>query len=65
MLAALMASIQKTEPPEDQVLEVLAACCLPQLLGHLQQLNNKIRIKSSQNGTKGGFAYLILGKYHV
>ena len=38
-----------------------------QLLGHLQQLNNKNKdqVKSSQNGTKGGFAYLILGKYHV
>jgi len=33
MLAALVASIHKTEPPGDQVLEVLAACCLPQLLG--------------------------------
>ena len=33
MLAALMASILKTEPPGDKVLEVLAACCLPQLLG--------------------------------
>jgi len=33
MLAALSASIHKTEPPGDQVLEVLAVCCLPQLLG--------------------------------
>ena len=29
----MVASIHKTEPPGDQVLEVLAACCLPQLLG--------------------------------
>jgi len=43
MLAALVASIHETEPPGDQV---LAACCLPQLLGHPQQINNKIRIKS-------------------
>jgi len=33
MLAVLVASIHKTEPPGDQVLEVLAACCLPKLLG--------------------------------
>jgi len=33
MLAALVASIQKPEPPGDQVLELLAACCIPQLLG--------------------------------
>jgi len=33
MLAALVASIHKTEPLGDQVLEVFAACCLPQLLG--------------------------------
>ena len=33
MLAALVALIHKTEPPGDQVLEVLAACCLPQLRG--------------------------------
>ena len=33
MLAALVTSIHKTEPPGDQVLEVLAACCLPQVLG--------------------------------
>ena len=38
----------KTELPGDQVLEVLAACCLPQLLGQPQQMKNKIRIKSSQ-----------------
>ena len=48
MLAALMASIHKTETRGDQVLEVLAACCLPQLLGHPQQMKNKIRIKLSQ-----------------
>ena len=29
VLAALVASIHKTEPTGDQVLEVLAACCLP------------------------------------
>jgi len=46
MLAALMALIHKTEPPGDQVFELLAACCLPQLLGHPQQMKNKIRIKS-------------------
>ena len=33
MLAALVASTHKTEPTGDQVLEVLAAFCLPQLLG--------------------------------
>jgi len=33
MLAALVASIHKTEPPGDQVLGVLAACCLSQQLG--------------------------------
>ena len=33
MLAALVAWIHKTELPGDQVLEVLAAYCLPQLLG--------------------------------
>ena len=33
MLTALVASIHKTIPPGDQVLEVLAVCCLPQLLG--------------------------------
>ena len=33
MLAALVALIHKTELPGDQVLEVVAACCLPQLLG--------------------------------
>jgi len=33
MFAALVASIHKTELPGDQVLEVVAACCLPQLLG--------------------------------
>ena len=48
MFAALVALIHKTEPPGDQVLEVLATCCLPQLLGHPQQMKNKIRIKSSQ-----------------
>jgi len=47
MFAALVALIHKTELPGDQVLEVLAACCLPQLLGHPQQMKNKIRIKSS------------------
>ena len=41
MFTALVASIHKTEPPGDQVLEVLAACCLPQLLGQLQQMKNK------------------------
>ena len=30
------------------VFKVLAGCCLPQLLGHQQQMKNKIRIKSSQ-----------------
>ena len=48
MLAALVASIHKTEPPGGQVLEVLAACCLPQLLGQTAAVENKIRIKSSQ-----------------
>ena len=48
MLAALVAWIHKTEPPGDQVLEVLAACCIPQLLGQPQQMKNKIWIKSSQ-----------------
>ena len=33
MFAALLASIHKTELPGDQVLEVVAACCLLQLLG--------------------------------
>jgi len=32
----------------DQVLEVIAACCLTYLLAHTQQMKNKIRIKSSQ-----------------
>ena len=41
MPAALVASIHKTELPGDQVLEVLAACYLPQLLGHPQQMKNK------------------------
>ena len=50
MLAAWVASIHKTERPGDQVLEVLAACCLPQLLGQPQQMKYKIRIKSSQVG---------------
>ena len=48
LFATLVASIHKLELPEYQVLEVLAACCLPQLLGHPQQKKNKIRIKSSQ-----------------
>jgi len=30
------------------VFKVQAACCLPQLLGHPQQMKNKIRIKSCQ-----------------
>ena len=33
MFAALVAMIHKTELPGDQVFEVVAACCLPQLLG--------------------------------
>jgi len=45
MFAALVALIHKTELPGDQVLDVLATCCLPQLLGHLQQMKNKTRIK--------------------
>ena len=48
MLAALVASIHKTESSGDQVLEVLATCCLPQLLGQPQQMKNKIGIKPSQ-----------------
>jgi len=48
MFAALVALIHKTELSGDQVLEVLAACFLPQLLGHAQQMKNKIRIKLSQ-----------------
>jgi len=48
MLAALVASIHKTEPPGYYVLGVLAACCLLQLLGQTEQLKIKIRIKSSQ-----------------
>ena len=44
MVAALVALIHKTELPGDQVLGVLAACCPPQLLGHWQQMKNKIRI---------------------
>ena len=60
MLAALVASIHKTEPPGDQVLEVLVTCCLPQLLGQTAAVEKKIRIKSSQvNGTETGFS---LGK---
>jgi len=47
MLAALVASIHKTEPPGDQVLEVLAACSYPSYWDKPQQLKNKIRIKSS------------------
>ena len=46
MFAALVASIQKTDMPGDQVLEVLAACCLPQLLRHPQQM--KIKLELSQ-----------------
>ena len=49
MFAALVVLIYKTEMPGDQVLEVLAACCLPQLLGHPQQMKTKIRIKSRQD----------------
>ena len=50
MLAALVASIHKTEPPGDQVLEVLAACCLPQLLGQTAAVEkeNQDQVKSSQ-----------------
>ena len=33
MFAALVILRHKTELPGDQVVEVLAACCLPQLLG--------------------------------
>jgi len=54
MLAALVASIHKTEPLRDQVLKVLAACCLLQQLGHPQQM--KIKSGSSQvksNQAKG------------
>ena len=48
MLAALVASIHKTEPPGDQVLEVLAACGLPQLLGQIAAVENQDQVKSSQ-----------------
>ena len=50
MLAALVASIHKTEPPGDQVLEVLAVCCLPQLLGQTAAVGklNQDQVKSSQ-----------------
>jgi len=48
MFADFEESVHKTDLPGDQVLEVLAACCLPQLLGHRQQIKNKIRIKSRQ-----------------
>jgi len=48
MFAALVALIHKTEQPGDQVIEVQATCCLSQLLGHLQQMKIKVRIKSSQ-----------------
>ena len=44
----MVASIHKTELPGDKILGVLAACCIPQLLGHPQQMRNKISIKSSQ-----------------
>ena len=47
MLAALVAPIHKTEPPVDQVLEVVAACCLPQLLGQTAAVE-KIKSGSSQ-----------------
>ena len=45
MLAALVASIHKTEQHGDQVLEVLAG--YPSYWDKPQQLKNKIRIKSS------------------
>ena len=35
MFAAMVAWIHKTEQPGDQVLEVIAASCLPQLLGQI------------------------------
>ncbi|KAH3796456.1 hypothetical protein DPMN_125746 [Dreissena polymorpha] len=39
----------RTEERENQGLDALAACCLPQLLGLIQQQKtNKLRIKSSQ-----------------
>ncbi|KAH3841535.1 hypothetical protein DPMN_115001 [Dreissena polymorpha] len=39
----------RTEERGNQVLEALAACCLPQLLVLItQQITNKLRIKSSQ-----------------
>ena len=60
MFAALVALIHKTDLPRDQVLEVLAACCLPQLLGHPQQMNSTIRIKSSQDAAY--LAYKHIGK---
>ena len=53
----MVASTHKTELPGDQVLEVLATCCLPQLLGHPQQIKYKIKIKSSQGYNSA--AYLI------
>ena len=35
----------QTEEPGGQVLDDLAACCLPQCLGHPQQKTNQIRIR--------------------
>jgi len=45
MFAALVASINKTELPGDQVLEVVAAAAYPSYWDKQQQLKNKIRIK--------------------
>ena len=45
-----MASIHKTELPRDHVLEVVTACCLPQLLGQatvVEKLEHD-QVKSSQ-----------------
>jgi len=50
MFAALVVSIHKTELPGDQVLEVVTACCLPQLLGQTAAVDNKIRINFHDMG---------------
>jgi len=48
MFAALLSLIHKTELHRDQVSDVLHACCLTPLLGHPNQMKNKISSKSNQ-----------------